>query len=36
MPEGPAICTNQWLRGVLDASGNPASYAVEDSTDLLG
>ncbi len=32
----PAICTNQWLRGVLDADGNPVSYTVEDSSDLFG
>ncbi len=33
-PDRPAICTNQWLRGVLDANGNPESYTVEDSGDL--
>ncbi len=27
----PAICTNQWLRGVFDANGNPDSYTVEGS-----
>lgn len=32
----PAICTNQWLRGELDADGNPVSYTVEDSSDLFG
>ncbi len=31
----PAVCTNQWLRATLDAGGRPASYAVEDSSDLL-
>ncbi len=31
----PAICTNQWLRGVLDADGHPLSYTVEDSSDLF-
>ena len=34
-PEFPAVCTNQWLRAVLDADGEPASYSVEDSTDIL-
>ena len=36
MPDQPAICTNQWLRGELDASGNSTDYTVEDSTDILG
>ncbi len=36
MPNQPGICTNQWLRGELDATGNSTSYTVEDSTDILG
>jgi branched-chain amino acid transport system substrate-binding protein len=32
----PAVCTNQWLRSELDATGNPTTYTVEDSTDVLG
>jgi hypothetical protein len=32
--DGPAICTTQWLRGKLDASGSPVSYTVADSTGL--
>lgn len=36
VPAKLASCTNQWLRGVLDASGKPGSYTVEDSTDLVG
>jgi hypothetical protein len=36
VPAEPAICTNQWLRGILDASGKPGSYKVEDSTGLVG
>jgi branched-chain amino acid transport system substrate-binding protein len=35
VPDQPAICTNQWLRGELDASGEPTAYTVEDSTDLI-
>jgi branched-chain amino acid transport system substrate-binding protein len=35
-PDQPAVCTNQWLRATLDASGNPTSFIVEDSTDLIG
>jgi branched-chain amino acid transport system substrate-binding protein len=31
----PAVCTNQWLRATLDAEGQPASYEVEDSSNLL-
>ena len=31
----PAVCTNQWLRTTLDADGQPASYDVEDSSNLL-
>ena len=34
-PELPAVCTNQSLRAVLDADGNPASYEAVDSTDIL-
>ena len=34
-PARPAICTNQWLRAELDASGEPTNYTVEDSTDVL-
>lgn len=29
VPERPAICTNQWLRVVLDADGNPESFTVQ-------
>ena len=35
VPDQPAICTNQWLRGELDASGVPTSYTVEDASDLV-
>jgi branched-chain amino acid transport system substrate-binding protein len=35
-PDQPAVCTNQWLRSVLDAEGEPTDYTVEDSTDVLG
>lgn len=35
VPEQPAICTNQWLRGELDASGVPTSYSVEDASALV-
>jgi branched-chain amino acid transport system substrate-binding protein len=31
----PAVCTNQWLRTELDAEGQPTSYEVVDSTDIL-
>ncbi len=34
-PALPAICANQWLRAKLDADGQPSSYTVEDSTDIL-
>lgn len=34
-PELPAVCTNQSLRAVLDAEGNPAGYEPTDSTDIL-
>jgi branched-chain amino acid transport system substrate-binding protein len=36
VPDQPAVCTNQWLRGELDASGEVASYTVEDSSDVVG
>ncbi len=36
VPAKPAICTNQWLRGVLDAEGKPGAYTLEDSSDVLG
>ncbi len=36
MPAKPAICTNQYLRAELDASGNPTNYSVEDATALVG
>jgi branched-chain amino acid transport system substrate-binding protein len=36
VPDQPAICTNQWLRGELDASGEVSSYTVEDSPDVVG
>ncbi len=36
VPDQPAICTNQWLRGELDASGVPTSYTLEDASDLVG
>ncbi len=36
VPTSPAICTNEWLRAVLDADGNPSTYTVEDSTGLFG
>lgn len=35
VPDQPAICTNQWLRGELDASGVPTSYTVEDASALV-
>jgi branched-chain amino acid transport system substrate-binding protein len=31
----PAVCTNQWLRTTLDAEGQPTSYEVEDSSEIL-
>jgi branched-chain amino acid transport system substrate-binding protein len=34
-PSEPAVCTNQSLRAVLDAEGNPASYEPVDSTEIL-
>lgn len=34
-PDMPPVCTNQWLRTELDADGNPTTYVVEDSTDLM-
>jgi branched-chain amino acid transport system substrate-binding protein len=34
-PKIPPTCTNQWLRTTLDADGNPTTYTVEDSTDLV-
>ncbi len=34
-PKIPPTCTNQWLRTKLDADGNPTTYTVEDSTDLV-
>jgi branched-chain amino acid transport system substrate-binding protein len=34
-PSQPAVCTNQSLRAVLDAEGQPASYEPVDSTDIL-
>ena len=36
VPARPAICTNQWLRAELDASGKPTNFTVEDSSDLGG
>jgi branched-chain amino acid transport system substrate-binding protein len=35
VPSLPAVCTNQWLRTTLDAEGQPTSYEVEDSSDIL-
>lgn len=35
VPDQPAICTNQWLRGELDESGVPTAYTVEDASDLF-
>ncbi len=35
-PSAPAVCTNQWLRAELDASGNATTYTVEDSSDVFG
>ena len=34
-PEQPAVCSNQSLRAVLDAEGNPATYEPVDPTDIL-
>jgi branched-chain amino acid transport system substrate-binding protein len=31
----PSVCSNQWLRASLDASGQPADYEAVDSTDIL-
>jgi branched-chain amino acid transport system substrate-binding protein len=31
----PSVCTNQWLRTSLDAEGQPTTYEVVDSTDIL-
>jgi branched-chain amino acid transport system substrate-binding protein len=31
----PSVCSNQWLRASLDASGQPAGYEAVDSTDIL-
>ncbi len=36
VPDLPAVCTNQWLRGELDASGEVSSYTVEDSSEVVG
>jgi ABC-type branched-subunit amino acid transport system substrate-binding protein len=36
VPDLPAVCTNQWLRGELDANGEVASYTVEDSSEVVG
>jgi branched-chain amino acid transport system substrate-binding protein len=36
VPTSPAVCTNQWLRAVLDADGRPSTYTVEDSSGLFG
>jgi branched-chain amino acid transport system substrate-binding protein len=35
VPSLPAVCTNQWLRTTLDADGQPTTYEVEDSSDIL-
>lgn len=32
---GPAVCSNQWLETTLDAEGQPTTYEVVDSTDIL-
>jgi branched-chain amino acid transport system substrate-binding protein len=34
-PELPAVCTNESLRAQLDAEGQPTSYEVVDSSELL-
>jgi branched-chain amino acid transport system substrate-binding protein len=34
-PTLPAVCTNQWLRTTLDANGQPTTYKVEDSSNIL-
>jgi branched-chain amino acid transport system substrate-binding protein len=34
-PSQPAVCTNQSLRAVLDAEGNPETYEPVDSTEIL-
>jgi branched-chain amino acid transport system substrate-binding protein len=31
----PAVCSTEWLRTELDADGQPTTYEVIDSTDLL-
>jgi branched-chain amino acid transport system substrate-binding protein len=31
----PSVCSNQWLRASLDASGQPAGYEAVDSTDIV-
>jgi branched-chain amino acid transport system substrate-binding protein len=31
----PAVCSTQWLRTQLDASGQPTTYEPIDSSDLL-
>ena len=36
VPDLPAVCTNQWLRGELDATGEVASYTLEDSSEVVG
>lgn len=35
-PTRPAVCSNQWLRTVLDAEGEPTTYTVEDSSGIGG
>jgi hypothetical protein len=34
-PELPAVCTNQSLRTQLDGEGQPTTYEVVDSTELV-
>ena len=34
-PTLPAVCTNDSLRTELDGEGQPTSYEVVDSTELL-
>jgi branched-chain amino acid transport system substrate-binding protein len=34
-PALPAVCTNESLRTQLDAEGQPTSYEVVDSSELL-
>jgi branched-chain amino acid transport system substrate-binding protein len=31
----PSVCSNQWLKASLDASGEPSNYEAVDSTDIL-